>query len=53
MSGYKIKKLIYLLLTYIVVSSCSNSGNGELIGVSGQTSFLSSHSIWNEIRPYW
>jgi sulfatase modifying factor 1 len=39
MSGYKIKKLIYLLLTYIVVSSCSNSGNGELIGVQDRPAF--------------
>ena len=34
------KKLFFFLVTLIIISSCSNSGNGELVGVSDRPKFF-------------
>jgi len=39
-SAVHMKKLFFFLATVIIISSCSNSGNGELVGVSDRPKFF-------------
>jgi len=39
MTGVNMKKLFFYLLIAVITSSCSNSGNGELIGVQDRPAF--------------